>query len=277
MASIKPNLKIKKITEANRLAWNEATTIHQKARKLLKNDLKKKFSRKGFSTLDKIETAKLKKIGLVGKKVAQICCNNGRETLSLMALGADSAIGFDISDRAIKEARGLSRISGLNCRFVRTDVYDIGRKYYNSFDLIYITIGALAWLPDLRKFFKIIYKMLTPGGYLMIYEHHPFGCMLATDGEKEYDPDDPLKIVHSYFRKEPWISNDGIDYIGMTRYKAKTAYDYSQTLSYIINSISGSGIVIKEFNEYHHDISTRCARHERANKIPLSYILIGQK
>ncbi len=272
-----PKREIKKYTDANREAWNEATLKHQQARAKKNNNLKEKFSQKGFSTLDKYETAKLKEIDLAGKKVAQVCCNNGQETLSLVNLGAESAVGFDISDEAIKEARELAKISGLNCEFVRTDIYDIGAEYYDSFDLIYITIGAMGWMPDLNKYFKVVSKMLRAGGHLMIYEHHSFCDLLARDGEDEFDPDDPLKIVHSYFRTEPWVGNDGIDYIGGTKYESKTSYDFTHTTSNIINSIINNGIILKEFTEYSHDISTEFAEHENEGKIPLSYILIGVK
>ena len=270
-------MNIKKYTDANREAWNEATLKHQEARVAKKLDYKKKFSKKGFSTLDNIETARLKAIGLKGKRVAQVCCNNGRETLSLVNLGAKSAVGFDISDEAIKEALELAKISGLNCKFVRTDVYDIGEEYNNSFDLIYITIGAMGWLPDLNRFFKVVSKMISPGGHLMIYEHHPFLYMIARDGETEFDQKDPLKIVHPYFRTEPWVSNDGIDYIGGTRYESKTSYDFTHTTADILNSIIGSGIRLLEFMEYAHDISTEFKEHEKEGKIPLSFILIGKK
>jgi len=270
-------MDLKKYTDANRKAWNEATLVHQKARVKKKINLKKEFSKKDYSTLDEYETAKLKEIGLEGKRVAQLCCNNGRETLSLVNLGVDSAVGFDISDEAINEAKGLAEVSGLNCEFVRTDIYDIGDEYKDAFDLIYITIGAMGWMPDLFKYFKVVSNILRPGGHLMIYEHHPFCYMMAMNDEDEFVPDDPLKIAYSYFRTEPWIGTDGIDYIGGTKYEAKTSYDFTQTLSVVINSIAGNGIRIKEFTEYAHDISTGFLEHEKEGKIPLSYILVGVK
>nr|HPI32382.1 hypothetical protein [candidate division Zixibacteria bacterium] len=91
----------KRITEANRRAWNEATPLHQRHRTV---DLRAKFAEPGYSCLDPIETAKLLQIGLAGQRVAQLCCNNGREILSLVNLGAAEGVGFDISDAAIAEA-----------------------------------------------------------------------------------------------------------------------------------------------------------------------------
>ncbi|MCD6162378.1 MAG: class I SAM-dependent methyltransferase [candidate division Zixibacteria bacterium] len=267
-------MELKYITNSNREAWNEVTPIHQKARKV---NLKEKFKVEGFSILDKYETEKLVDIPIKGKHVAQLCCNNGSETLSLINLGADSGVGFDISDEAIKEALELAEISGLNCDFIRTDVYDIGEEYYNQFDFIYITIGALTWLPDLNIFFSIVSKMLKDSGKIMIYDSHPITDIFLYENEEGFDSDNPLKIVNSYFRTEPWIDNDGIDYIGKTRYKSETTYSFTYRLSDVFNAVIRNGIVIEEFYENPHHLSPEHAPLEKGHKIPLSYILIGQK
>lgn len=267
-------LNHKQYTEANREAWNEVTPIHQKARKV---NFTEQFKTKGFSTLDPVITAKLKEIGLEGKQVAQLGCNNGRELLSLINLGAASGTGFDISDAAIAEATTLAEVAGLPGAFVRTDVYDIGAEYYRSFDLVYISIGVLSWLPDLERFFAIASALLKDKGYLLIYEMHPFLNMLATEDEPEFEATAPLQIVHSYFKTDPWVQNTGIDYIGRSSYEAKTSYNFSHSLAAIFQSVINSGITIREFQEYSHDISTIFAHLEPYQKAPLCYILLGQK
>ncbi len=271
---MKSDDKINKIIQANREAWNEAILVHQKSRK---DDLLKKFSRPGYSTLDKTETEALKKIGLEGKAVAQLCCNNGRETLSLVNLGAQSAVGFDLSDEAITEAGKLAQVSGLNCKFVQTNIYDIGEEYNHQFDLVYISIGALCWLPDLERYFTIVSDILKPAGQLFIYEMHPVLNMLAAMDEPEYDSEYPFNVCNSYFRKEPWINTTGMDYVGGTKYNSKPAYSFSQPLSDIFNAIINNGITIKSFAEYGHDLSASFKHVEKANKLPMCYILIGEK
>ncbi|OQY27737.1 MAG: hypothetical protein B6244_09515 [Candidatus Cloacimonetes bacterium 4572_55] len=221
-------------TQANRVAWNEVTPIHQRERKV---DLKEKFKKKGYSTLDEAITTKFQKLGIQGKPVAQLCCNNGRETLSLINLGAASRVGFDISDAAIEEARGLAETSGLNCEFVRTDVYDIGEEYTDRFDLIYLSIGGIVWLPDLDAFFSIVRRLLKNHGLVVIYDSHPVTNILGAEGDEEFDPSNPLKPVFSYFREEPWISNNGIDYIGKTSYKSETMYSFTQPMSMVISGL----------------------------------------
>jgi SAM-dependent methyltransferase len=266
--------EIKKYTEANRSAWNEVAPRHQNARRL---DLRAEFRKKGFSTLDPIETRTLRDIGVEGKRVAQLCCNNGQETLSLLSIGAESAVGFDISDAAIEEARELARISGLNVEFVRTDVYDIGEEFDREFDLVYVTIGSIYWLLDLTRFFGIVARLLNPVGALVLYDAHPFLNMLETPGDPAYDPGNPLKIVYPYFKEDPWVDSSGIDYIGGTRYDGKTNYGFPHTISEVLNSMIRGGIQISELTEYPHDVSV-CYRHlEQIGGLPLSYVVIGRK
>ncbi len=267
-------MKNKDITEANRKAWNQALEHHRKSRGI---DLHENFKKRGFSTLDEIITAKLKEIGLNGKRVAQLCCNNGRELLSAINLGAESGVGFDISDAFIEEGKELQKISGLNCEFVRTDILEIGHEYDGQFDIVLITIGALSWIPDLDAFFKVTARLLKKGGDLLIYETHPFAYMLATATDKEFVPSDPLKIINTYFRTEPWVDESGLDYYGKSQYESTLSYSFTQKLSDIINPIVRSGIAIKELLEYPHDISNLFAEAEKPALAPLCYILWGKK
>ncbi|MDC7124706.1 MAG: class I SAM-dependent methyltransferase [Spirochaetales bacterium] len=267
-------MNIKEYTEANRAAWNEVIPIHRKSSK---KNLKTEFSKKGFSVLDNIETPILLNIGIKNRKIAQLCCNDGRELLSMINLGAESGTGFDISDEAIKDADNLKIISGAKCEFIRTDVYEIESKYNNSFDLVYISIGAINWLPDIDKFFSIASRLLKKNGKFFIYEMHPATFMLPAENEELKEDEDPFTIKYSYFSKDPWISDEGIDYVGKRKYKAKTTYEFVHTTSEIINSLISNNIKIELFNEYSHDVSTCFGHIENDKKVPLSFILVGQK
>ncbi len=261
-------------TEANRIAWNEVVPYHRKNRP---DNLHADFARPGHSTLDAIITPKLLEIGLEGKRVAQICCNNGREVISMVNLGAREGIGFDISDDFIAEANELRDIAGANCRFVRTDALDIQPSDWEPFDLVYFSIGALCWLPDLDRVFAIAAELLAPGGLLVIYESHPLPHMLAHPDEEEYVPDHPRELVNPYFRDEPLVYNDSLDYYGGEDYEASTMYEFIHTLSDILNPIAGNGLVVRSFDEYSHDISNLMAHLEGGPALPLSYVLVAQK
>ena len=264
----------REITEANRRAWNEVTPRHQKSRTV---NLAEMFREPGYSTLDETVTAKLKAIGLTGKAVAQPCCNNGRELLSLLNLGAREGVGFDISDTAIAEARALTRNAGLPASFVRTDVLEIDPNYRQRFDLVFISIGALTWLPDLDRFFAGVAGMLKPGGDLLVYEMHPFLYMFGTDDDEGFDADRPLQVMFSYFRTEPWSDTSGLDYVGHTKYEASPSYSFTQKFSDILNPIIRHGLSLRELQEFDHDTSVVFGHLERFRLLPLSYLLHARK
>ncbi len=264
----------KEFAEANRIAWNEATLKHQAARK---DALERQLAVPGASTLDATITERLRGIGLEGKRVAQLCCNNGREVISLVNLGASSGVGFDIADEAIAEAGRLRDIAGAKCDFVRCDVLSIEAEYDGAFDLVYVSIGATVWIPDLGPFFAVAARLLKMGGDLVVYEEHPFTYMLGEADDPEFDPEDPLKICFSYFRDEPWVGEGGIDYVGGTTYDAQANYGFTHKLSDVINPIVGNRLAITGFWEYSHDLSECFDQAGSKRKVPLSYALVGRK
>ena len=260
--------------ERNREAWNEVAPIHRKGRKA---DLRQEVAQGSFNALNEVERDALGRIGVSGKNVAHLCCNNGRELISILKMGAASGVGFDISDDFIEEARELAALSGTHCDFVRTNVLDISHDYDDAFDLLIFTVGALCWLNDLQPLFAVVARLLRPGGHLFIHELHPFTDMMAVEGDEGYDAGDQLKIVRSYFKKEPWIDEDGLDYIGGTTYDAKTTISYPHTMSETISAIAASGLVILELREYREDIANSFAHLEKYGKLPLSYSLLARK
>ena len=262
------------IFEANRAAWNEALEYHQKARN---NALQNGFRDPAFTTLDRdcddVLLQKLKGYDFAGKTIAQLPCNNGRELLSLMRLGARQGIGFDISDNAIAEARQLANISGLNAVFERTNILEIASRYNGCFDFIYISEGSLQWFPNLGEYFAVVGRLLKPGGTLFIFEMHPFAYFF----ENGFNPAQPnFSALTPYFAPGPYSYADGLDYVGGVQYKAKTCHWFMHTLSDILGALIQNGIVLQTFEEYNLEMANN-ARTGMLDKFPLSYILTGEK
>jgi hypothetical protein len=103
--------KTKQITTANRAAWEQAAPIHHKHNQA---KLVESYSKPGFTDLDAVETERLEALGVAGKDVAQICCNNGRELLSIKNMGAARCVGFDGAQGFIDQARELAVAAGLD-------------------------------------------------------------------------------------------------------------------------------------------------------------------
>lgn len=261
----------KKYTESNRQAWNEATPYHKEA---MDEKWDKMFSDPSFIFQKDPELAQLVKIGIKNKDIAHLSCNNGVELMSLKRLGAGYCLGFDISDLAIEEAQKRADKYSIDCQFIRSDVLEITADHFGKFDLVYITVGALAWIPDKRKYFETAYNLLRPQGKIFIYEHHPFGDVFPYDDEYK----GVLEAKYKYFNKEIYSDNQGIDYYGGKTYESTRCYEFTYTISDLINILADLAFTIKRFNEYTHDISLcRTYLNQQEGKVPLSYILIAEK
>lgn len=260
-------MNFKKYTEANRKAWNQVGPIHED----IKKEAKKAFLEPGYSCLDETVAKALREAGIEGKDVAQVCCNDGVETLSLKNLGAASCTGFDISDEAIQAAERLAEQSGIACEFVRTDIYEIPEKYNTKFDIVYISVGALVWFPDLKGFFDVVSRLLREGGALIVYEMHPVLNMMDEEA-------DDFRIKHSYFIDGPRVYDDGLTYLGNDNYDSSPTYNFDPTLSQMINATISAGLNLRRFDEFDHDQSALFEHLEDSNiKIPMSYLLIAKK
>lgn len=256
-----------KYTEANRVTWNETAGIHAdvQLQGLLQN-----FRDPEFTTLDAIEKGIFARLGVEGKAVAQLSCNNGRELLSVKRLGAGRCVGFDISDAFIAQGRKLARSGQIEAEFVCSDVYRIPQTYDGNFDIIYVTIGALGWLPDLDGYFSVVARLLKPGGALFIYEMHPLLDM--------FEAETGLEVAHSYFRTEPFESSDDPDYYDPSQRIASTSYWFHHKLSDVIGGCLQKGLSILFFEEYEHDISMVYKAFEALeHKPPLCYSLVARK
>lgn len=260
-------------TAANKAAWEEAFEKHRQGRKV---DPVAVLTSPEGTFLDPPVIAVLERIGVAGKAVGQLCCNNGRELLSVVKMGARSGVGFDIAENFLGEAAEFARHAGLNARFVCTDIAAISAEFDGAFDLILITAGALCWFEDLEAFFEKASRVLSAQGYLLIHEIHPFTQMLAYKEEPDFDAAHPDRPIYSYFRTDVWVETDGVDYVGGTTYVSKPLYSFSHTMAAIVSAMARSGLTLMEMHEYPEDISAGFG-HLEGQGLPLSYLLLARK
>lgn len=224
-------MDIKNYTETNRQAWNYVMPKHQKC---MKEKWDEFFLKGNKIVQDSTALELLNNIGLRNKDIIHLCCNNGVELLSLKGLGANKCVGVDICDLAISEARERAKKLNMDVEYIRSDVYDIEKEYYQSFDMVYISVGTLRWLPDISKFFKLCNNLLRSNGYIFIYDMHPLTEIVNDD---RYVDKDPLLIIKSYFNNDVYSDENGLDYIGHTNEKGKLKYWFIHNLSDIFNEI----------------------------------------
>jgi SAM-dependent methyltransferase len=146
---------------------------------------------------------------VTGVRGVHLQCHIGTDTISLARLGARMT-GLDFSAASLAEARRLSEATGANVDFVEADVYDaVEALHGETFDLVFTGVGALCWLPDIRRWAQVVADLLRPGGRLFLREGHPMLWALA-------DPrDDGLLVVeHPYFeRPDPTVWDEGGTYV----------------------------------------------------------------
>lgn len=263
--------EIKKITQINREAWNEVMPLHQKASKQRWDE---RFSVKAYSVIADRELNELNRIGFKDKDIVHLCCNNGVELMSLKNLGAAYCLGVDISDEAILEAQERANKFSIDVDFLHSDVYELSSKTEKKFDIVYITVGALSWLPDLEKFWSVAYNLLRDNGLIFMHEMHPFPLIFEGDENEE----NPFKISYPYFTEEPEVYNSSLDYLGKSKEKGKTKINFTHTMSDIFESLIAKKFSIAGLKEYPFDIALLWKSIEKMNlKIPLSYILTAKK
>lgn len=104
-----------------------------------------------------------------GKIVLDFACGDGDVALRAAAAGAELAIGIDISNISIENARRAAVERGLSDRsfFLRADCENTGLPD-NSVDVV-ICAGVLHHL-DVTRAFPEIERILSPGGKVLAFE-----------------------------------------------------------------------------------------------------------
>ncbi|MBP5330475.1 MAG: class I SAM-dependent methyltransferase [Lachnospiraceae bacterium] len=264
---------MEKYIEGNKAAWEEAFENRDAS---WGADITEKVQGEVFPFFNEDTGEILKTMDLEGKVIGQFCCNNGRELLSAVKSGkAEQGIGFDIAENQVAFANEKAKELGLPCIFEAVNIYDIDDRYKDRFDVVMITIGALCWFADLKRFFAVVAKCMKPGAVILINEQHPLTNMLACEGDEPFDPGHRTECHYSYFEHE-WTGNGGMYYITQKSYHSKTFTDYTHSMSEIISGMCGNGIVITGLKEFDYDISGGFPEIDHRG-FPLSMIIQGKK
>ncbi len=262
--------KNKRYIEANREAWEEAFDYHERAKGM---EWLENFSSKDYTTFSPFEKDIYLRLDLRGRSVVQAPCNNGREVLSLLNLGAEYGAGFDISGKNIDFANKLKEVAGSSADFYMSDVYEIDKNHFGRFDIGIISAGSFNWMPHLRKYLEVYKNLLKDGGDLLILEMHPLTTVFP------YSLKDGQEVVfeESYFNRSPYRSNQSLDYYGGTDYRSRDKYEFQHTMGDIIQALVELGFQIVEFEEHSVDLGGGHEYLEEGERLPLSYHLWVKK
>ena len=229
---------------ANRANWDERVRVHIGPGGYDLSDL-----RAGHGKLNTIEEAELPPVD--GKRVAHLQCHFGADSLTLAQRGAE-VVGLDFSAPAIEAARELADELGLvnRARFVHADLYDALAAISppHGFDMVFVTWGAICWLPDISRWARIVAALLHPGGSLYLAEGHPAAYVFH---DAARSPDGMPGVFAPYFSHEPVIDAEGSDYVDPNaRLANATIYNWIHPLGDVITSLIAAGMTLDWLHEH---------------------------
>jgi SAM-dependent methyltransferase len=176
---------------------------------------------------------------VAGARGVHLQCHIGTDTISLARLGARMS-GLDFSAPAVAQAAALAQRVDAAVDFVQADVYDAVDVFgAERFDLVFTGVGALCWLPDIRRWAAVVAGLLRPGGRLFLREGHPMLWALA-----EPRPDELLVVDHPYFETAtPTVWDDGGTYVETDATFAHTVtHQWNHGLGEIVSALLDGGM-----------------------------------
>jgi len=172
-------------------------------------------------------------------------CHIGLDTLAFAHAGA-TVTGLDFSPDAIAAASAIAKRAGLADRasFVCANVYDAATTLEpESFDVVYVSLGALCWLPSVARWAEQVRVLLAPGGRLYIHDVHPVCWALA---------DESPVLEHTYFeQRDAHVDDsdhtytDGDEPITHARH-----YEWNHSIGEIVTALIGEGLRLDELIEH---------------------------
>ena len=225
---------------ANRANWDERATIH---RADVTGAYRMAALRAGDNSLHPIEDRELGEVQ--GKRLAHLQCHFGRDTLALARRGAE-VTGLDFSPEAIRTARALAAELGIPANFVEGNVNDARSLLAGNFDIVYVTWGAICWLPDLASWGRTVAALLAPSGFLYLADGHPFLYML--------DERDPRLLPGYDYRSAPdapIATDDETTYTGdVTRLESTRNYSWNHAFSDVVMAVLRAGLRLEFLHEH---------------------------
>jgi SAM-dependent methyltransferase len=215
---------------------------------------------------------------LSGKKIIHLQCNTGADTILLAQMGA-SAVGVDlVPDNILYADKLADDLNVTNISFIESDIMRFMEKHNDKYDVVFVSEGAIGWLPDLKKWGKTIRHLLKDDGFFYIFDSHPI--FMIFDEEKLVN--NVTEIKYPYFDKEPDIDDSIGGYAGEAKHGVQS-YFWMHTISDIINALTSAGLHIEYFNEFREnyfdaggmqDVGNGLFNYDfNDNKFPMSFSL----
>jgi SAM-dependent methyltransferase len=257
---------------ANRAAWDEAAERYEGW-----FDEAVALIRSGGSNLFPVEEDLIGDLHGACRRAIHLQCAGGRDTLSLLSLGADEVVGVDFSPRMLELARRLSDATGSRATWVEADVLDVPHDLDGTADLVYTGRGAIIWLADLDRWAAVLRRLLAPTGRLVIFDGHPAEWLFDADGDGGW-----MVTDYDYFggpeASRGWAP-EYIDRLSIADDDQARKFARAWTLGEIVTALVGAGLRLERVTEHPVDwwAGHRDVRPEERGRVPLSFSVVATR
>ncbi len=178
-------------------------------------------------------------------------CHIGTDTISLARLGARMT-GLDLSGVSVVQARRLAAAAGADVDYVESDVYAAPQALGGrTFDLVYVSLGALSWLPSVARWAEVVDAVLRPGGRLFIRDTHPMLDTLEPDADGGH----PVPTWPYFEHPDPVVWNEDQTYVAAAEGSEHTithteTRTWSHALGETVGALLGRGLVLTRLEEH---------------------------
>ena len=182
-----------------------------------------------------------------GRRGIHLQCHIGTDTISLSRLGARMT-GLDFSPASLAVARSLAERAGADVDFLEAEVYEAPAVAGEGrYDFVFTGIGAIGWLPDIRRWGETVAALLQPGGRLFMREGHPVLWACA-----DPRPDGALVLDHPYFETpQPTVWSSDETYVASdTTIRNTVTHEWNHGMSEIVTALLDAGMTITGFIEH---------------------------
>lgn len=182
---------------------------------------------------------------VAGMRLLHLQCHFGLDTLQWARAGAE-VTGLDFSPAAIAAARDLAERAGLEdrARFVCADVFEAAEALdHSTFDIVYVSLGALCWLPSVDRWASQVGALVKPGGRFYMHDGHPVSWALA---------DDQPTFQESYFEEDaPFVDDaDGTYADPDSAIEHRRSYEWNHGIGETVTALIRNGLQIDSIVEH---------------------------
>jgi SAM-dependent methyltransferase len=216
--------------EANRANWNDRVAIH------VDSDFYGVESWLASGRGPNAEEIAL--LGdVTGASLVHLQCHFGMDTLSWARAGAN-VTGVDFSEAAIAAVTDLAARAGLSQRahFVLSDVAGAPAALARRFDVVYVSLGSLCWLPRIEDWADVVAALLDSRGTLLVHDVHPLAFSLDDDG---------TTFAYPYFEeRDAIVIDDASTYTDGGAPAHSTTYEWNHSLGEIVTALAKRSVMV---------------------------------